>query len=143
MRLIVLLLLLWCFSHQRSLIVVHLRLCDSKSPQVSRTLLHILAHLNNAVVWMVSTRPLISRSSSPFTNPLVIVIIIITILILMSRVFDNGPGVRGSIPGRVISKTQKMVLDAALLNTQFYKVRIKGKVEQFKERSIPSPYTSV
>ena len=30
----------------------------------------------------------------------------------------------------VIPKTQKMVLDAALLNTQHYKVRIKGKVEQ-------------
>ena len=32
------------------------------------------------------------------------------------------------IPGRVIPKTQKMVLDATLLNTQHYKVRIKGKV---------------
>ena len=30
----------------------------------------------------------------------------------------NGPGDRGSIPGRVILKTQKMVLDTALLNTQ-------------------------
>ena len=37
-----------------------------------------------------------------------------------------GPGDRGSIPGRVIPKTQKMVLDAALLNTQYYKTRIKG-----------------
>ena len=33
---------------------------------------------------------------------------------LMSRVFTNGPGDLGSIPGRVIPKTQKMVLDAAL-----------------------------
>ena len=32
-------------------------LSDSKSPQVSRTLLSILAVLNNLVVWMVSTRP--------------------------------------------------------------------------------------
>ena len=32
-------------------------------------------------------------------------------------------------------ETQKMLLDAALLNTQHYKVRIKGKVEQSKERS--------
>ena len=46
----------------------------------------------------------------------------------MSIVFVNGPRDRGSIPGRVIPKTQKMVLDAALLNTQFYKVRIKGNV---------------
>ena len=33
---------------------------------------------------------------------------------------------RGSILGQVISKTQKMVLDTALRNTQYYKVRIKG-----------------
>ena len=49
---------------------------------------------------------------------------------LMSRVIANGPEDRGSIPGRVIPKTQKMVLDAALLKTQHYKVKIKGKVEQ-------------
>ena len=36
---------------------------------------------------------------------------------LINRVFPNGPGDWGSIPGRVIPKTQKMVLDAALLNT--------------------------
>ena len=53
----------------------------------------------------------------------------------MSSVFANGPGDRGSIQGRVISKTQKMVLDATLLNTQHYKVRIKGKVKQSREWS--------
>ena len=42
----------------------------------------------------------------------------------------------------VIPKTQKMVLDAALLNTQ-HKVRIKGKVEQFQKRSSAFSYTSV
>ena len=52
---------------------------------------------------------------------------------LMSRVFANGPRDRGSILDRVIPKTQKMVLDAALLNIQHYKVRIKGKVEQSRE----------
>ena len=36
---------------------------------------------------------------------------------------------RGSIPGRVIPKTLKMVLDTSLLNTQHYKVRIKGIME--------------
>ena len=46
---------------------------------------------------------------------------------------------KGSIPGRVIPKTQKMVLDASLLNTQHYKVRIKGKVEQSWEGVAPSP----
>ena len=44
----------------------------------------------------------------------------------MSRVFANGPGDQGSILGRVISKTQEMVLDATLLSTQHYEVRIKG-----------------
>ena len=53
----------------------------------------------------------------------------------MSRVFANGREDQGSIPDRVIPKTQKIVLDAALLNTQHYKVRIKGKVEQSRERS--------
>ena len=49
--------------------VFHWSLSDSKSPQVSRTLFSILADLNNAVVWMISTRPFISKSSSPFINP--------------------------------------------------------------------------
>ena len=53
----------------------------------------------------------------------------------MVTVFANGPGKLGSIPGRVIPNTKKMVLDASLLNTQHYKVRIKGKVEQSWERS--------
>ena len=57
----------------------------------------------------------------------------------MSSVFANGLGERGSIPGQVIPKTQKMVLDATLLNTQNYKVRIKGKVEQSGNGVVPSP----
>ena len=48
---------------------------------------------------------------------------------IMSRVFANGPGDLGSIPGCVIPETLKMVLDTSLLNTQQYKVYIKGKVE--------------
>ena len=35
----------------------------------------------------------------------------------MSGVFANGLEDWGSIPGRVIPNNQKMVLDAALLNT--------------------------
>ena len=62
---------------------------------------------------------------------------------LVSRVFTNGPGDHGSIPGRVISKTLKMVLDTSLLNTQQYKVRIEGKVGQSRERSSALPYTLV
>ena len=62
---------------------------------------------------------------------------------MMVKVFANGPGDLGSILGRVIPKTQKVVLDAALLNTQYYKVKIKGKVKQSRERSSALPYTSV
>ena len=58
---------------------------------------------------------------------------------LAVRVFANSPGDLGSIPGRVIPKTQKMVLDASLLNTQHYKVRIKGEVEPSREGVAPSP----
>ena len=61
----------------------------------------------------------------------------------VGRVFANGLVDLGSIPCGVIPKTLKMVLDAALLNTQQYMVRIKGKVEQSKERSSALPYTSV
>ena len=58
-----------------------------------------------------------------------------------SKVFTNGPGDLGSIPGRVIPKTQKMILDVSLLNTQHCKVRFKGKGEQSSERSSALPYT--
>ena len=61
------------FSHTLTLMVFHWNLSDSKSPQVFWTLPSILSVLNNAVVWMVSTRPPTSKSSSPFSNPLVTV----------------------------------------------------------------------
>ena len=72
----------------------------------------------------------------------------------MSRVLANGPGDPSSVPGGVIPKTKKKkkkkkkekkkrVLYAALLNTQHYKVRIKGKVEQFRKWSSTLPYTLV
>ena len=50
--------------------IVHWSLSDRKSPQVSRTLLSILANLNNAVVWIVSILPLIFNSSSSLFKPL-------------------------------------------------------------------------
>ena len=61
----------------------------------------------------------------------------------VSRAFANGSGDLGSIRGHVIPKTLKMVLDTSLLNTQQYKICIKSKVEQSRERSSALPYTSV
>ena len=185
--------------------VSHRSLSDSKSPQVSRTLLSILADFNNTKIRIVFTCPLISKASSLFINPLGIIpnastTISTTVAFmfhksfsslarfmyicffslsfiflcglprrqsplfgsshthththshthtrnrligLVGRVFASSPGNPCSIPGRVISKTFKMVLDTFLLNTQQFKVRIKGKVEQSKERSSALPYTSV
>ncbi len=49
----------------------------------------------------------------------------------------------GSVPGCVIPKTLKMVLDTSLLNAQHYKVWIKGKVEKSRERNSALPDTLV
>ena len=51
--------------------VFHWSLSNSKYPQVSRTHLSILAVLNNAVVWIVCSRPPTYKSPSSFNNPLV------------------------------------------------------------------------
>ena len=72
----------------------HWSLSDSKSTQVSRNRLRILAVLSNAVIWRVSTRPPISKSSRLFNNPLVIVpkapITIDTIVTFMFHSFFNS-----------------------------------------------------
>ena len=71
--------------------VFHRSLSDSKSSQVSRTLLSILAVLNNAVIWVVSTRSPTTKTSSPFNNPLVTVpktpITIVIIVAFMFHIF--------------------------------------------------------
>ena len=70
----------------------YLILSDSKSLEVSRTFLSILADLNNAAVWIVSSCHLISKFSSPcacdctwvcqLESPSLIIIIIIVFDIL-------------------------------------------------------------
>ena len=52
--------------------------------------------------------------------------------------FANGPEDLGSILGRLIPKTQKMVLDAFLLNSVHYKVQIKHKWSNPGKRVVPS-----
>ena len=54
---------------------------------------------------------------------------------LVSKVFANGLENQYSI--QVIPKNQKIVLDSSLLNTQHYKVCIKGKVKQSRKRIMP------
>ena len=64
---------------------------------------------------------------------------------LVSLVFTNGPGeikVQSQVESYQGLK-KKVVLEATLLNTQHYKIQIKGKMEQSRERSSALPYTSV
>ena len=68
--------------------------------------------------------------------------------ILVENLFDIGMMVRSSLmtretwvqsPGGVIPKTQKMVLDASLLNTQQYKVGSRVKWSNTGKGVAPSP----
>ena len=54
-------------------------------------------------------------------------------------VFTNVPGDWGSILGRVIPKTEKMILDTSFLNTQHYKKRFKEKLSNPGKGVAPSP----
>ena len=69
--------------------VFHWSLSDD-SLQISRTILSILTVLNNVVVYMVSTHPPASKSSSPFNNSFVTVSKApITIGIIVTFMFHN------------------------------------------------------
>ena len=52
----------------------------------------------------------------------------VCVCVCVCLVFANSLGDMGSIPGQVIPKTQKMLLDASLLNTRHYMVRIKSNL---------------
>ena len=62
-------------------------------------------------------------------------------LILVGRVFTNGPGDLGSIRGRVIPKTFKMILDTSLLTLT--NIRHLSRVKWSRERSTTLPYISM
>ena len=62
---------------------------------------------------------------------------------LVGRVFSSGLGDLGSIPGRIIPKTFKVVLNTSLLDSQQYIVSIKGKVEQYRKTRSALSYTLV
>ena len=83
-------LLIWKFFTPALVDSFYWSLNDSKCPQVSRILLSILADVKNAVVWTVSTRPLISKSSGSCTSLLVIVLSApFTIGITVTFMFHN------------------------------------------------------
>ena len=58
---------------------------------------------------------------------------------LVGRVFTTDLGDLCSIPGRVIPKTLKMVLDASLLSTQQYKVLSRVKWNNLGKGVAPPP----
>ena len=60
--------------------VFHWISSDSKFPLVSRTFLSILAVLNNAVVWIVSTCPPTSKSSVPFIIIIIVVVVVVVVI---------------------------------------------------------------
>ena len=62
---------------------------------------------------------------------------------VMRRLFVNGPGYQGSIPGRVLLKTPKVILDTTLYSSRYYMVRINGKVEPSREWGSALPYPRV
>ena len=61
---------------------------------------------------------------------------------LVGRVFTNGPGYQGSIPGRVIQKTfKKLVLDTSLLKSQHYISRVKWSNSGKRVALSPTPWS--
>ena len=97
-----------------------------------------IAPLNRFLVFDLSNFLHISIILSD--SPQSIISIDIYISVNKSRVFSNGPGDQGSIPGRVIPKCQKMVLDAALLNNLHYKVKYSNPGNEVA--SSPTPRCS-
>ena len=74
-----------------------------------------------------------------FRTIVFIFIVISTTFDQVGRVFANGPEDRGSIPGRVIPKTQKTVLYTYLLNTQYYRYVSRVKWSNLGKGKAPSP----
>ena len=97
--------------------------------------------MGNKIIIIIISWSSYMNVSQMFCNILVTYLLYNHLIGLVGRVFGNGPRDLGSIPGCIIPKTLKMVLDASLLNTQKYKVGVKSKVEQSSERSSALPYT--
>ena len=107
--------------------------------------LFLLFSVSITLTWMIlhlllfATLWLFLISSSLIIFIYIYIYIYISTLAQWLKCSSNGPGDQGPIPGWVIPKSQKMVLDASLLNTQYYKVRIKGKLSNPGKGVVPSP----
>ena len=62
---------------------------------------------------------------------------------LVGRVFFNGPGDRFNPRSSHTKDFKKMGFDTSMLNIQHYKVRIKVKVVQSRDKSGALPYPTV
>ena len=115
-------------------------LSDSKSPQVSRTLLSILAVINSVVVWVVSTRPLVFKYSSPFINPLVTVpkasITIGIIVTFISHSFFSillqGPGTYLSFAFFQFYSMVSRNAKSTILQVLFRETWVQSQVESYQ-----------
>ena len=61
----------------------------------------------------------------------------------VGKVFADGPEKRFNPRSSHAKDSKKVVLDASMFNTQHYKVYIKGKMEQSRERNSTLSYTLV
>ena len=95
---------------------------------------------NLLVIWNImsanSWRLVLQKS---FSINLQVLMSILCLIGLMSRVFTNGPGNWVSIPGRVIPKTQKIILDAAFLTLSIIRYGSRVKWSNPLNGVAPSP----
>ena len=75
-------------------------------------------------------------------NRIVCKLLILDTIGLAVRVFANVPGDLGSIPGRVIPKTQKMVLDVSLSIIR-YELRVKWSKPRKGVAPFPTPVVTI
>ena len=114
--------------------VSHWSLSDSKPPQVSRNLLSIPADLDNTVVWTVSTRPFISKFSSPCTNPFMIIprapiTLDIIVTFMFHSFFNSLAKSRYSSLFSLLSTavTARSTIPQVLLFVDYYKIWSSGR----------------
>ena len=128
--------------------VFHWGLSYSKSPQVSRTLLSILAECCSLDDFNLSSNLIYNWCYRRVYDPQFVsslarskYLSLFLLSLIFRRVFTNGSWERGSIPGQILTKTQYMVLDAALLYTPHYKVGVRVKLSNPVNGVAPFPTT--